>query len=86
MPTAYAAHPSGVSIAGRNPWRGEIVESYPGNPSARSMMRPIPTLWWLRPVSTHARVGEHSPVVWKLVNVRPPAASRSNVGVSMFDP
>ena len=29
-------------------------------------MRPIPTAWWLRPVSTQARVGEQSAVVWKL--------------------
>jgi hypothetical protein len=29
------------------------------------MIRPIPQLWWLRPVSTQARVGEHSAVVWK---------------------
>jgi hypothetical protein len=31
------------------------------------MMRPMPALWWLRPVSTHALVGEHSAVVWKFV-------------------
>ena len=41
-------------------------ESYPGKPVARSMILPIPTLWWFRPVSTHARVGEQSAVVWKL--------------------
>ena len=29
-------------------------------------MRPMPFEWWLRPVSRHARVGEHSAVVWKL--------------------
>jgi hypothetical protein len=27
----------------------------------------MPTVWWLRPVSKHARVGEHSAVVWKLL-------------------
>ena len=27
----------------------------------------MPTLWWLRPVSSAARVGEHSGVTWKLV-------------------
>jgi len=27
----------------------------------------IPTLWWLRPVSRHARDGEHNAVVWKPV-------------------
>ena len=47
---------------------------------------PIPTRWWLRPVSRQARVGEHTAVVWKLVNRTPRAASRSMLGVSMFDP
>jgi hypothetical protein len=37
-------------------------------------------------VSTHARVGEQSAVVWKLAKRRPPAARRSNVGVSMSEP
>ncbi len=27
----------------------------------------MPTEWWLRPVNRHARVGEHSAVVWKFV-------------------
>ena len=49
-------------------------------------MRPMPTVWWLRPVSTHARVGEHSAVVWKFVNRSPLAATRSMFGVSMSDP
>src|SRR5262249_49041691 len=35
---------------------------------------------------THARVGEHSAVVWKFVYCSPLAASRSNVGVSMSEP
>ena len=48
---------------------------------ARSVIRPMPTEWWLRPVRRHARVGEHNAVVWKFVNVSPPAASRSIVGV-----
>jgi hypothetical protein len=46
----------------------------------------MPQLWWLRPVSTHARVGEHSAVVWKLVYRRPPAARRSIAGVAMSEP
>ena len=45
------------------------------------MIPPIPTEWWLRPVSSAARVGEHSAVVWKRVNFSPPPASRSAVGV-----
>src|SRR6478672_1861789 len=44
-------------------------------------MTPIPTLWWLRPLSKAARVGAHSAVVWKRLYFRPPAASRSAVGV-----
>ena len=47
---------------------------------------PIPTRWWLRPVSSAARVGEQMAVVWKLVNRNPRSASRSNVGVSRSDP
>jgi hypothetical protein len=30
-------------------------------------MRAMPLLWWLRPERRHARVGEHSAVVWKLL-------------------
>ena len=44
-------------------------------------MPPMPTEWWLRPVSSACRVGEHSAVVWKRVNFSPPAASFSAVGV-----
>ncbi len=39
------------------------------------------TVWWLRPASIAARVGEHSAVVWNRLYRRPPAASRSAVGV-----
>ena len=45
-------------------------------------MPPIPTVWWLRPVSSAGRVGEHSAVVWKRVYFSPPAASRSAVGIA----
>ena len=38
---------------------------------ARSATRPMPLVWWLRPVSRHARVGEHSAVVWKLASADP---------------
>ena len=41
----------------------------------------MPTEWWLRPVSSAWRVGEHSAVVWKRLYLRPFAASRSAVGV-----
>ena len=46
-------------------------------------MQPIPTEWWLRPVSNAWRVGEHSAVVWNRLYCSPPAASRSAVGVSI---
>ena len=42
-------------------------ELYPGADVAISVMPPIPTVWWLRPDSSAARVGEHSAVVWKRV-------------------
>ena len=44
-------------------------------------MPPIPTVWWLRPDSSAARVGEHSAVVWNRVYFRPAAATRSKFGV-----
>jgi uncharacterized protein len=46
-----------------------------------SVIVPIPTEWWLRPVNRAARVGAHSAVVWKRLNLRPSAARRSAVGV-----
>jgi hypothetical protein len=46
----------------------------------------MPTAWWLRPVRRHARVGEHSAVVWNPVYRNPPAASASMCGVASVDP
>ena len=37
------------------------------SPVAASETTPKPTEWWLRPVISAARVGEHSEVEWKLV-------------------
>ena len=45
------------------------------------MIPPMPTAWWLRPVSSACRVGEQSAVVWKRLYLRPFAARRSKVGV-----
>ena len=45
------------------------------------MIPPMPTAWWLRAVSSAARVGEHRAVVWNRLNRRPLAASRSAAGV-----
>src|SRR6476619_4953954 len=49
-------------------------------------MTPIPTVWWLRPVSKAARVGAHRAVVWKRLYLRPFSASRSAVGVAHGPP
>ena len=46
----------------------------------------MPTEWWLRPVSSAARVGEQSAVVWKRLYFSPFAASRSAVGVLIGPP
>src|SRR5205085_2013212 len=53
---------------------------------ASSVMTPIPTVWWLRPVSKAARVGAHRAVVWKRLYLRPLSASRSAVGVAHGPP
>jgi len=62
------------------------IELYPGAEVAISVMPPMPTEWWLRPVSSAWRVGEHRAVVWNRVYFRPPAARRSAVGVLMGPP
>src|SRR3954451_23419483 len=49
-------------------------------------MTPIPTEWWLRPVSNADRVGAHSAVVWKRLYFRPFPARRSAVGVEHGPP
>ena len=49
-------------------------------------MPPIPTVWWLRPVSSACRVGEQSAVVWKRLSFSPFAAKRSAVGVAQGPP
>jgi hypothetical protein len=57
-----------------------------GKPEVASVMQPIPLVVWLRPVSRHDRVGEHSAVVWKLVYASPRSAMRLMFGVSMRPP
>jgi hypothetical protein len=70
--------------------RGALVfgrsELLPGAEVAVSVMLPMPTEWWLRPVSMAWRVGAHSAVVWKRLNIRPPAARRSATGVAHGPP
>ena len=50
-----------------------------GNPDAASVMQAMLLVVWLRPVSRHERVGEHSAVVWKFVYLRPRSAMRVDV-------
>jgi hypothetical protein len=38
---------------------------YPGAEVAISLVTPMPTEWWLRPVIRACRVGEHNAVTWK---------------------
>ena len=57
--------PGGISISGSSPTAGDagVVAREAGgqlDDAAHAVG------WWLRPVSTQARVGEHSAVVWKL--------------------
>ena len=70
---------SGAIVFGRS-------ELCPGADVAVSVMLPMPTEWWFRPVSSACRVGAHSAVVWKRLKRSPPAASRSAVGVRQGPP
>ena len=57
-----------------------------GKPDDASAMHAIPFVVWLRPVSRHDRVGEHSAVVWKFVYFRPLSAIRLMFGTSIVPP
>src|SRR5262245_23968826 len=63
-----------------------MIEVYPGYPVANSVMLPIPVEWWLRPVRSAERVGEHRAVVWKLLYLSPRRTTRSRLGVGMGPP
>src|SRR6185369_10058467 len=58
----------------------------PGAEVASSVMTPMPTVWWLRPLRSAARVGAQSAVVWKRLYLRPFPARRSAVGVAHGPP
>src|SRR5262245_9166454 len=49
-------------------------------------MTPEAQVWWLRPVISAAREGEHSAVVWNMLYRRPAFASLSYVGVGIGPP
>src|SRR4051794_35414898 len=63
------------------PLSGPIIESYPGKPVESSVITPLPDEWWLRPVISAARVGEHSAVELNWVYRSPDCAIRSSAGV-----
>ena len=46
-------------------------------------MAAMPLLWWLRPVTMQARLGEHSAVVCMLLKRSPLAARASKLGVAI---
>src|SRR5215471_18240731 len=49
-------------------------------------MLAMPQVWWLRPVKSAARVGEHSEVVLNWLYLRPLFATRSKFGVGIGPP
>ena len=68
------------------PFSNGIRVEIPGNPDENSAIVAIPLLVALRPVSSDARVGEHSAVVWKFENTTPRSAIRRIVGHSTGPP
>ena len=78
--------PASPKISGSMPFSGGIVPLALGNPIAASVMQAIELRVWLRPVSRHERVGEHSAVVCHWVNRTPSAAIRSMFGVWIGPP
>ena len=59
----YVFQPSSPRISGSIPFSGGIMPLALGNPMAASVMHAMLLRVWLRPVSRHDRVGEHSAVV-----------------------
>ena len=64
---------------------GTLAE-YPGNGPGNSPIDPKPTVWWFRPVSRAARVGEQSAVTWKPLYLSPCSATRVIAGVETGPP
>jgi hypothetical protein len=71
---SFIVSASGAAVSGR-------IELCAGAEVAISVMPPMPTAWWLRPVRSAWREGEHRAVVWKRLNRSPSPANRSKVGV-----
>lgn len=59
---------------------------YPRIEVETSAITPMFAVWWLRPVSSAWRVGEHSAVVWNRENAVPSAVIRSAMGISHGPP
>ncbi len=78
--------PSSLSISARLPFSGGIAPLAFGNPMAPSVMQPMLLRVWLRPVSRHERVGEHSAVVCHCVYRKPFAATLSMFGTGTGPP
>jgi hypothetical protein len=79
-------HPRSASTSETKPFSNGIRQEIPGNPALNSAMVAMPLLVAFRPVSSDARVGEHSAVVWKFEYRTPMSAIRRMVGVSTGPP
>ncbi len=60
-------HPWAPRISWIWPFSGGITPLAFGKPIAASVMQAMLLRVWLRPLSRHDRVGEHSAVVWNCV-------------------
>ncbi len=78
--------PRSARISASVPFSGGIDPLAFGKPIAASVMHAIELRVWLRPVSRHDRVGEHSAVVCHCVYRTPAATTRSMFGVSTGPP
>src|SRR3954454_24506142 len=72
-PFSFNVIASGALVFGRS-------ELLPGADVAVSVMLPMPTEWWFRPVSIAWRVGAHSAVVWNRLYFSPPLPRRTGNG------
>ena len=68
------------------PFSNGMRVEIPGKPEENSAIVAMPFEVALRPVSSEARVGEHSAVVWKLAYFTPWSAMRVIVGVRTGPP
>jgi hypothetical protein len=63
FPNAEVAYPYCLSTSATVALLRGILPAYPSQSLASSAIWPLPISWWLRPVSSDARVGEHIAVV-----------------------